>query len=68
MNSYLDSMSKNSKLGIRAKIRRFISEKNAIRTYKTMIRPYLDYIDFVVESESADRIRRLDNLQKKSNP
>ena len=31
-----------------------------------MIRPHLDYIDFVVESGSADRIRRLDNLQKKA--
>ena len=68
MNNYLDSMWKkaNSKLGILSKIRRFISEKTAIRIYKTMIRPHLDYIDFVVESGSADRIRRLDNLQKKA--
>ena len=68
MNNYLDSMWKkaNSKLGILAKIRRFISEKNAVRIYKTMIRPHLDYIDFVVESGSADRVQRLDNLQKKA--
>ena len=31
-----------------------------------MIRPHLDYIDFVVDSGSADRIQRLDTLQKKA--
>ena len=68
MNNYPDNMWKkaNSKLGILSKIRRFISEKTAVRTYKTMIRPHLDYIDFVVESGSADRIQRLDNLKKKA--
>ena len=68
MNNYLDNMWKkaNSKLGILAKIRRFISEKTAVRIYKTMIRPHLDYIDFVVESGSANRIQKLDTLQKKA--
>ena len=60
MNNYLD----NSKLGILTKIRRFISKKTAIRIYKTMIRPHLDYIDFVVESGSADRVRKIDNLKE----
>ena len=68
MNEYLDVMWKkaNSKLGILAKIRRFISEKTAVRIYKTMIRPHLDYMDFVVDSGSADRVQKLDNLQKKA--
>ena len=68
MNDYLESMWKkaNSKLGILSKIRRFISEKTAVSIYKTMIRPHLDYIDFVVDSGSADRIRNLDTLQKKA--
>ena len=68
MNDYLDVMWKknNSKLGILSKIRRFISEKTAVKIYKTMIRPHLDYIDFVVDSGSADRIRSLDTLQKKA--
>ena len=68
MNDYLDSMWKktNAKIGILAKIRRFISEKTAMKIYKCMIRPHLDYIDFVVESGSADRIQKLDNLQKKA--
>ena len=68
MNDYLDSMWKkaNVKIGILAKIRRFISEKTAMKIYKCMIRPHLDYIDFVVESGSADRIQKLDRLQKKA--
>ena len=68
MNDYLDTMSKktNAKIGILAKIRRFITEKTAIKIYKCMIRPHLDYIDFVVESGLADRIQKLDNLQKKA--
>ena len=68
MNGYLEAMWKktNSKLGILSKIRRFISEKTAVRIYKTMIRPHMDYIDFVVDSGSADRIRNLDTLQKKA--
>ena len=66
MNQYLDSMWKkaNVKIGIPAKIRRFITEKTAIRIYKCMIRPHLDYIDFVVDSGSADRVQKLDNLRK----
>ena len=68
MNNYLDVMWKktNSKIGILSKIRRFISEKTAVRIYKTMIRPHLDYVDCVVDSGSADRIQKLDNLQKKA--
>ena len=49
-----------------AKIRRFITEKTAMKIYKCMIRPHLDYIYFVVESGSADRIKKLDTFQKKA--
>ena len=31
-----------------------------------MIRPHLDYIDFVIDSSSADRVKRLDTLQNKA--
>ena len=31
-----------------------------------MIRPHLDYIDFVIDSGSADRISKLDTLQRKA--
>ena len=68
MNDYLDVMWKktNTKLWILSKIRRFISEITAVRIYKTMIRPHLDYIDFVVDSGSSDRVQKLDRLQKKA--
>ena len=68
MNDYLDVMWKktNSKLGILSRIMRFISEKTTVRIYKTMVRPHLDYIDFVVDSASADRIQNLDTLQRKA--
>ena len=31
-----------------------------------MIRPHLDYIDFVIESSSSDRIQKVDKLQNKA--
>ena len=54
-----------TKVGILSRIRRFISENTAAKIYKTMIRPHLDYIDFVIDSSSSDRIKRLDTLQNK---
>ena len=68
MNDYLDGIWKktNAKIGILSKVRRFISVKTATRIYKCMIRPHLDYVDYVIDSGSADRIRNLDNLQKKA--
>ena len=68
MNEYIDNMWKKAKtkVGILAKIRRFISVKTAVRVYKCMIRPHLDYIDFVVDSGTADRILKLDRLQEKA--
>ena len=67
MNQYIDTMWKkaNAKVGILAKIRRFITEKTAVRIYKTMIRPHLDYIDFFVDSGSADRIQIKGNAQNR---
>ena len=56
----------NSKIGILSNIQHYISETTATRIYKSMIRPHLDYIDFVIDSASTDRIRELDNLQKKA--
>ena len=68
MNNYLEMMWKkaNAKIGILAKIRRFITEKTATIIYKCMIKPHLDYIDFIVDSGSADRIQKLENLPKKA--
>ena len=53
-------------MGILSRIRRFISQKTAINIYKCMIRPHLDYIDFVVDSGAYDRIKKLDRLQDKA--
>ena len=60
MNEYLDLIWKksNSKIGILAKIRHFISTKTAIRIYKCMIRPHLDHIDNVIDLGSVDRIKK----------
>ena len=51
MNPYADEVLKktNKKVGLLAKKRRFISENTAVRIFKTMIRPHLDYIDFVID-------------------
>ena len=68
MNDHIDSMWKkaNMKVGILSKIRWFISQKTAINIYKCMIRPHLDYIDFVVDSGNSNRIKKLDRLQDKA--
>ena len=68
MNEQVESMWKkaNTKVGILSKVRRFISMKTAINIYKCMIRPHLDYIDFVVDSSASDRILKLDRLQEKA--
>ena len=68
MNEHIDNMWKkaNTKVGILAKIRRFISRKTAINIYKCMIRPHMDYIDFVVDSGSSCNISKLDRLQEKA--
>ena len=64
----VDSMYKkaNSKLGILSKIRRFITEKTAVRVYKTMIRPYLEYVDFIIESSTKEKVLKVDALQHKA--
>ena len=40
-----------------------MSENTAACIYKCMIRPHLDYIDFVIES---DRVKRINNIKKKA--
>ena len=53
----------NSKLGILSKIRWFITENTTVRINKTMIRPYLEYVDFIIESSTKEKVQRLDALQ-----
>ena len=68
MVTQVDTMFKkaNSKLGILSKIRRFITEETTVRIYKTMIRPYLEYVDFVIESCTKERVDKIDQLQKRA--
>ena len=68
MNDHIDNMWKKAKakLGILSKISWFISQKTAINIYKCMIRPHLDYIDFVIDSGTSDHILKLDRLQEKA--
>ena len=56
----------NTKLGILSKIRRYITEETAVKVYKMMICPYLEYIDFVIESSAKEKIERIDSLQRKA--
>ena len=50
MDVQIESMYKkaNKKPGILSRIRGFITTKTAARVYKTMIRPHLEYVDFII--------------------
>ena len=45
------------------KIRNFNSRNTSLLIYKTMIRPYMDYGDFIVDSAHVSKIDRLDRIQ-----
>ena len=65
MNNHIDHVTKKvqGKLCILRKFRKHISEKTALRIYKTVIMCHLDYGDFVIDSGSKANIDRLDRLQ-----
>ena len=56
----------NFKLGILSKIKRSISESTAAKIDKTMVRPHLKYIDFVVDSCSNDKLDKIDELENRA--
>ena len=56
----------NKKLGIMSRIRIFITDKTACNIYKTMIRPHLEYVDFIIESGSKVYVNKLDRLQEQA--
>ena len=68
MDKQIDAMYKkaNKKLGILCKIRIFISKKTAARIYKTMIRPHLEYVDYIIESGSKKMVSKIDRLQHRA--
>ena len=68
MDVQIESMYKkaNKKLGIMSRIRRFITKGTAVKIYKTMIRPHLEYVDFIVESGSKIMISKFTRLQERA--
>ena len=68
LNKHVHSMIKKAKckLGILYKIRKFISCQTSLLIYKVMIRPHMEYGDFIVESSSKSHIDKLERLQEKS--
>ena len=56
----------NRKLYMLKRIRPYITNSIANLVYKTHVLPKLDYADFLVDSGHADKIERLDNLQKRA--
>ena len=67
MNNHVDSIHKKciTKLGMLYKIRGFISQDTSLLIYKTMIRPYMDYGDFVVDSAHVSKVDKLDRIQER---
>ena len=68
MNRHVENMYKKArcKLGILYKIRRFIGYQTSILLYKVMIRPHLEYGDFIVGTANQNFINKLDRLQDKA--
>ena len=67
MGKHVESILKKArcKLGILYKIRQFISCKTSLLIYKVMIRPHLEYGDFIIESSNVGNIDKLERLQEK---
>ena len=49
-----------------SRIWRFITTNTAVKIYKTMVRPHLEYVDFVVESGSKNLITKFTRLQERA--
>ena len=67
MNNHVDAIYKKctQKLAMLYKIRHFISHNTALLIYKTMIRPYMDYGDFIIDSALASKVDKLERLQER---
>ena len=61
MNNHVDCIYKKciTKLGMLYKVRSFISKDTALLIYKTMICPYMDYGDFIVDSAHVSKVDKL---------
>ena len=54
------------KISILKKLRFYITEEAAVKIYKTMILPYMDYGDVFVINANAKQIKKLQTLQNKA--
>ena len=68
MDVQIESMYKkaNKKLGIMSRIWGFITTNTVVKIYKIMIRPHLEYVDFIIDSGSKSIISRIDRLQERA--
>ena len=53
------------KVNLLAKIRKFLDEKVALKIYKSMILPYLDYGDIIYNTASQEGLDKLQRLQNR---
>ena len=62
MNNHVDSVYRKcvTKLTMLYKIRSFISRDISLLMYKTVIRPYMDYGDFIIDSAHSINVEKLD--------
>ena len=67
MNNHIDSVHRKciTKLGMLYKIRSFISRDTSLLIYKTMIRLYMDYGDFLIDSGHSAKVEKLERLQER---
>ena len=68
MNAQSEKMFKKvrTKLYTFSLIRRFLSLKIALLTYKVMILPHFDYIDFTLDSATNESTDKLERLHKRA--
>ena len=56
----------NKKLYMIYKIRRCLSKKTTALLYKQLVRPHLEYCDFLIDSSLKKHIEKFDNVQKRA--
>ena len=68
MYKHADNVYKKArqKLGMLYKIRKFITLNTALLLYKVMIRPHVEYGDFLIDSSTQKCIDRIERLQERT--
>ena len=54
------------KLFILSRLRKYLSEKAALLIYKTMVLPYMDYVDVVFHKATGANLERLQRIQNRA--